>query len=218
MVKLLKNQKIIIGVYTLFLLVTSIILISFSKSEIHLFINRHYSNFFDIFFRVVTTFGEDYFIVGVLILCLLISYRFAFIQLASYSISGLAVQFLKNYIFPTIVRPSLYFKGIYELRFVEGVEMHSHYSFPSGHTATAFALFFCFAVLVQKRWAKLFFIFCAILVGYSRMYLSQHFLIDVYAGSIIAVITVFLMFYLFGLIKNPKIDRPLFSFKKQRFK
>jgi membrane-associated phospholipid phosphatase len=44
-----------------------------------------------------------------------------------------------------------------------------------------------------KKIAALFF-FCALAVGYSRIYLSQHFLLDVFFGSLIGTIGTLIVF------------------------
>lgn len=61
-------------------------------------------------------------------------------------------------------------------------------SFPSGHTLSAFSLY-CFITLIikKKAWGLLFFT-VALLVGISRIVLTQHFLMDVYAGAICGVL------------------------------
>jgi membrane-associated phospholipid phosphatase len=70
-------------------------------------------------------------------------------------------------------------------------------SFPSGHSATAFALFLCLSIMVNRSWLKyLMFVFAA-LVCYSRMYLSEHFLQDVFGGSVIGISVSFLAYLFF---------------------
>jgi len=61
-------------------------------------------------------------------------------------------------------------------------------SFPSGHTLSAFSLY-CFATLIikKKAWGLLLFSI-ALLVGISRIVLTQHFLMDVYVGAICGVL------------------------------
>ena len=72
--------------------------------------------------------------------------------------------------------------------------MHYAYSFPSGHSTTAFALFFIFGFFVKnKKWQILFFIL-ALSTAISRMYLLQHFFIDVYFGSILGVLIATIVF------------------------
>ena len=64
-------------------------------------------------------------------------------------------------------------------------------SFPSGHTADAFAFVVALG-LVYRKWY--FFIPClvwAALVGYSRMSLGVHFPSDVLAGAIIGIVCAF---------------------------
>lgn len=81
---------------------------------------------------------------------------------------------------------------------VEGVELHQSLSTPSGHTASYFI--FCtvlMVVLTSTTWYKhhpacagvlsVMMVIVATLGGYSRIYLSQHFLLDVAIGSVIGV-------------------------------
>ena len=58
-------------------------------------------------------------------------------------------------------------------------------SFPSGHTLAAFVLATILAYLRPKY--QLLFLIGAVLVGFSRIYLVQHFLEDVLFGSILGV-------------------------------
>ena len=73
---------------------------------------------------------------------------------------------------------------------VAGVEVHTYNSFPSGHSATAFILFFLTAYFFSNKKVLWMGAVYAILCGYSRIYLGQHFPIDV-AGGIIAAILSF---------------------------
>ena len=57
------------------------------------------------------------------------------------------------------------------------------FSFPSGHTITAFAVVICLATYYPGLWFEL--LFCAISVAASRVVLGMHFLTDVVAGALI---------------------------------
>jgi membrane-associated phospholipid phosphatase len=56
------------------------------------------------------------------------------------------------------------------------------------------------------------FFLCALLVAYSRIYLSQHFLIDVLAGSLIGTGTAYFVFKLLN-DKLEKFNSPLVKLK-----
>jgi membrane-associated phospholipid phosphatase len=105
------------------------------------------------------------------------------------------IMVLKLQIFANQVRPSVYFEGKQHLDFVQGVEILRYNSFPSGHTAAAFAFCFMLSLLFEnKKWSVLLFL-TALLVGISRMYLLEHFFRDVFFGSIVGM-SVTTLFYL----------------------
>jgi len=59
----------------------------------------------------------------------------------------------------------------------------SDYSFPSGHTATAFAAASILNYFDKKR--KWFYYVVALLISFSRIYLGCHYFLDVITGAII---------------------------------
>ena len=99
------------------------------------------------------------------------------------------------------------------LPLVEGVRMNHWHSFPSGHTATFFTLFFTISLLMMDTkikakgvYAFLCFILAAI-GAYTRIYLCQHFALDIFAGILIAVCSPW--FCTFSWLKRPKT--PIFG-------
>jgi membrane-associated phospholipid phosphatase len=68
------------------------------------------------------------------------------------------------------------------------------HSFPSGHTASAFALFIGMAFFTQNKYLKAVCLLLALGVGYSRVYLALHFPEDVLAGSLIGVLCALLLY------------------------
>lgn len=95
------------------------------------------------------------------------------------------------------------------LKTVENIHFATRNSFPSGHTTAAMAMCSTFALLSTKPWHKTFFLILGLAVGYSRIYLSQHFFVDVYVGSMIGVGTAFVC-YLLLQRWNVKLSKKLF--------
>lgn len=173
------------------MLLAGITLLTSDKTTIHLGINEMHSPFADVFFKYWTYVGDGVFVAvaGILIAVLLFP-RYKWLPFwfgaTTLILSGAAAQLLKRLVFADALRPSA-FLSEHSLYFVEGVQIHASHSFPSGHTTAAFA-FFGFASLFIGRsrvWLQILFGLSAGLVGYSRMYLSQHFLEDVFAGMIL---------------------------------
>lgn len=167
------------------LAITGAVLLYASKGEIHLWINRFHNPFFDQFFRYVTFLGDGWFVTVPVILLLFVSLRDAVYVLTSYLATGLVAQILKRFVFADCPRPIRFFHDKASLHLVDGVQMLQGHSFPSGHATSAFALFLALAVVSRNRGLQAACFVTACIVAFSRIYLSQHFLIDVAAGSII---------------------------------
>ena len=103
----------------------------------------------------------------------------------SFLITGLLVQVIKR--LANSPRPKVYF-GPNTIHCIDGITRVGYGSFPSGHTATIFALTTLFALYYNDRRMSIFLLIISVLTGFSRIYLSQHFPIDVLIGSIIGVI------------------------------
>ena len=82
---------------------------------------------------------------------------------------------------------------------VEEIYPQAKHSFPSGHTGTAFCILLI-VVMFAKSWLTCWGMFLyAMLVGYSRVYLAQHFPLDVGASMLIALISVLIVDKIFKL-------------------
>jgi membrane-associated phospholipid phosphatase len=71
-------------------------------------------------------------------------------------------------------------------------------SFPSGHTTSVFALATMLALLEKNKRTNVVYLLVAVAVGYSRIYLGQHFLNDVLMGSTIGMLTSLVIYWLLG--------------------
>jgi len=191
----LKNHLAIIIPFSVILIFGIVLLLTYSKIDIHLYINKHNSAFFDEYFKYMTEFGAFILIAPIIIIMALFKYRYALMAIASSVLASLIVQILKRIFYTDCPRPKVVFQDIYDLHFVENVHLHSSHSFPSGHTAGAFALFMVLALINKRPVWQFLFLMMAVLVGYSRMYLSQHFLIDVVVGSVVGTASAFTCYF-----------------------
>ena len=211
MLNLIKSNKYFLYPYLVLMLFLSVILLVYTKTDIHLYINQFHTPFFDVFFKHYTKLGDGI-VVGIFIFILLfIKYRYAIIASISGVFAIIVVQSFKKYLIPDVDRPWRFFKGVHELYFVPDVVSHTSHSFPSGHTTTGFLIFFIFALIVKNKMLKFLFLIFAVLIGYSRIYLSQHFLNDVYFASIFSILISFFTYLWVSKWKNPKLDNSITS-------
>ncbi|CAG0951487.1 MAG: phosphatase PAP2 family protein [Bacteroidetes bacterium] len=184
---LLRKNAIFFIPYIIILAFSLCLLLFFDKASIHLFINRFHSAFFDFFFKYFTHLADGFLILFIGILFFAFNKERSLFILVSFGISSAITQILKKVIYHEQLRPSVFFNDLSNLYIVPGVDIHGYFSFPSGHTAGAFCLATCLVLSGSKAKLQLFLLLYALLAAYSRMYLSQHFLVDVVVGSTIGV-------------------------------
>lgn len=195
LLEIFKNHKMYF-VVTFSLIVTGLTaLLLFNKGHIVLFMDYYHTLFIDFFFKIITTFGEfTGFVISFLILFVAtkkIKSKYITSLILSALLSLGISQFSKHILFSSERRPSFY----YDLTQVEGEEQHTNNTFPSGHTTAAFSFVTILAIGLKKNWIQLTLPFLAGLVALSRIYLGQHFLIDVVFGSILGVFIATTSFY-----------------------
>ena len=200
--------------YLAFLIMLLIPLILESRVSVQSFTNQHHSLVSDCFFKYITCLGGGLITVIVSVLFLLISFRKSLFIFLTFAGGGLLVQILKRVFFPGALRPFKFLNGVYELYLVEGIRIRYFFSFPSGHAATAFGLFLCLAILAKGKPVKLICFIMAALVAFSRVYLSQHFLIDVYFGSMIGVAFALLFYRILFSSGKKWLDRGILDYLK----
>lgn len=179
------------------------------KENAFLWLNTDLGNFADQFFRYWTYAGDGMVWVPVTILILIARRKYWILAFSSIIISTLIAQLSKNIFFKGLPRPSLAITDHSIIHTVPGVELHTMNSFPSGHTTTAFTLFFLACFFINKKWMLYTGLVYALLAAYSRVYLAQHFPIDLSGGILAASITIFLSVYLQN--KWGKIDSNIIS-------
>lgn len=204
-----KHNKLLINSYLAYFFVGLFIALLYSKADIHIIINKNHNSFFDLFFQYFTYFGDAAFAGILIILFIFIKYRYSILLLLSNIILTIVVQSSK-FIFKA-PRPKYYFENFYNqdytLHLIPDINVWNWNSFPSGHSATAFCVFFILAFLSSKnQFIKILFLIPAILVAYSRMYLSQHFFVDTLFGSLIGVCIAFFSYKIIMKWKKQWLD------------
>ncbi len=186
-----------VGIYILlgYILLGMLLSLLLDKGAFELWLNAKNNIAFDLFFKYVTFFGDGwlYLLLGVGFL----AYRYAWFLYLLLTIIAqtIFVQILKRVIFPEEKRPAAFFEGL-DLHFVEGVQIHTSFSFPSGHSATAFAIA-TVLILVFPKLKKFHIVVAslAFLAAFSRIYLMQHFVEDTFIGGIIGMMVAWVAFF-----------------------
>lgn len=162
----------------------------FGRDTMFLWLNTNLGQFADTFFSYFTYLAEGWiWIPYLLVLTLLLKKDAAFI-LINFLSSTLLTQVPKNVIWPNVNRPIASDIPVFKIHTVPGVEVHTYNSFPSGHTATAFTLFLITVFLFPNKKVLIIGGAYALICGYSRIYLGQHFPLDIAGGIIAALLSV----------------------------
>ena len=189
-------------------LILGVMLLTFPKAELHLTLCQPHTHFLD---TIVPIFTDLVDWLPYLCVVLLLFYRagWATYLASNLLLSTLIVQPIKHIVHAP--RPLTWFAENMpdvSLPLVEGVRMNHWLSFPSGHTTTFFVLFFTLSIILCTENIKgkniLSFIcfLCASFGAYTRIYLSQHFALDIFAGILIAVCSTLVLY--FFLVKKTK--------------
>jgi len=191
----LLQQKTFYFAYFLFALCFAFLLICTStKISCFVLLNTVHVKWLDVFFSIFTFLGDGIFSIAIAVSIFFIKKlrRLSIYIITAYLISGITAQVLKR-LFNAPRPKEILDKHVYSF-FIDGVTGSGWDSFPSGHTTSVFALATVLALYTNnKRWGTCF-LLVAILVGYSRIYLGQHFLEDVVAGAVLGAITGLLVY------------------------
>ena len=207
--QIIKDNRLFIIIYLVLWIAGVVFCMAYPKGEIHLFLNQFHSKFCDFVFKYLTFIGDGLFNIAVVVVLLFIRFRYSMMVLASYLSSGILAQVIKRFVFPDSPRPALFFKDVAELYLVPGVDLHYHHSFPSGHSASAFALIITLALITRNRWIGFLMLILACGVAFSRVYISQHFLIDILIGSLLGFLAALIFYWYFHGLKKKWPDQSI---------
>jgi membrane-associated phospholipid phosphatase len=196
--------------YLLFLIPGILLLLIKGKEGSFLALNFYHNQQLDYFFALYTNLGD-----GVCAVLLSLFLFFALKKkkagltvLFAFALTGIITQIIKPLV--ESPRPETYFSPRWLPFFIRDIIHTGNSSFPSGHTATAFAVASVLALYSKNISLHIALLLLAVAVGFSRIYLSQHFLQDVLAGSFIGVLGGMLCVYWCRNINEAKL-----GFKKK---
>ena len=192
-------------------LILGITLLVIPKAELHLALCQPHTRFLDVVIPAFTNLVDW---LPYLVVLLLLFYRagWATFLASNLLLSTFIVQPIKHII--GAPRPLTWFAENMpdvSLPLVEGVKMNHWLSFPSGHTTTFFVLFFSLSIILcaenikGKNILSFLCFLCASFGAYTRIYLSQHFALDIFAGILIAIFSTLILY--FFLVKRTQNTR-----------
>ena len=191
-----KENRSFFLAYFLILAFALFILFTHNKEESFILMNPYHTKFLNFVFEGITLLGDGIFSVLLCVALLVIKKRYlSFIVFISFATSGIVAQVLKYFI--SEARPAIYLEKTNYPYFIENVTLHNFHSFPSGHTTSIFALVSIIAFAIKDKKYAIPLLLGGLLVGYSRLYLGQHFILDVTVGSILGVIFSILTWMIF---------------------
>lgn len=175
-------------------------LLLYDKVTLLIMIKKWHHPIIDVFTCMITHIGNglSYLCFAVAIMLSGMSCRRVMTIMGSFACMSFIVQILlKHMFFAHILRP-IEVIPVDQLHIVHNVKLERGYSFPSGHAATIFVLISVIQLLSGNKSHLYSYLrlLLAIAVAYSRVYLCQHFYIDVYIGAWVGTLSASIV-YLF---------------------
>ena len=195
---ILKENKVYVIGFALLFLIGCIKRSMQEKGDLVLYFAKLRAPSIDQFFLYCTQMGEEWiYVVAVLLLAF---YRFRYALMVPFI--GFFVLLISTSLkrFFGTPRPRTFFYELFdnnEIINIQNIDLFVGYtSFPSGHSMSGFAIFTFMALCIPNRIAKLLMLVMASLVAFSRIVITQHFLEDILAGSLLGFLLAFFLYYL----------------------
>lgn len=166
-----------------------------SKCDVHCFYilnQKYHTKFLNITMKYITHIGSTLFSIAITAFLMVLDFKIGKTLFLNLVFCQLIIQTLKR----VVNRPRPYIKHTWTYLINPP---KCKYSFPSGHTNSAFVI----AIVLSYFIPFLAFIFLslALMVGFSRIYLGCHYPTDVFIGFIISVLG-FVTYIKFNFIQN----------------
>lgn len=206
-----KGLRLFLALYSCFFLIGAGIILFTERGDVVLFINRYSRIEWDGIVNFITNIGLGGYMAILAILLAVWRVRYAASALLSLLFVSVFTNVLKE-LFKSSgwTRPLHHFLYDDFSRFIYTAEINYYSTFPSGHSMAIFSMMAMLAFIIGNRTASVFLFILAVLVGFSRMYLLQHFFIDVYTGALLGVISSMLAWWITET-KMPFLHRGYFN-------
>ena len=199
---LISSRKLFFQTMLFLLMAAVLLLLFFGRSVAFISSDAYHPFWANVFFINYTFMGN-----GLFVICLASLFIFRFKRkqqglaiLYGFLLSGFVVQLLKN--INSLSHPTVFFEQGQNFFLPNNILLTDHGSFISGHTATAFALATVLMMVVKDPKWQLPILIAALLLGYSRMYLAQHYLLEIMTGAVLGTVSgiaaVYIVYYFKG--------------------
>ncbi len=174
-----------------------------SNNTLQLQLNQYHTPFLDAIARLGTHLGDGLFALIISLVFIVFLKKKSIPYLFIIWGSSIVAQLLKNIYGPT-PRPIEFFKQVPTVYYVPDVIILHSFSFPSGHTATAFGLALALSFYFNNKYVTCVSLLIACFVAFTRVYLMQHFIVDVVIGMIVAMLIGSVTIVLCQHVSEPK--------------
>ncbi|HBL78122.1 MAG: hypothetical protein A2W90_13630 [Bacteroidetes bacterium GWF2_42_66] len=187
--QLLRNKglRLFLIFYALFFIVGALIILLTKRGDVVLLVNRYSRIEWDPIVEFLTNVGLGSYMALVATLLAFYKLRHAATGLLNLLLIGIFTNILKELFKGTFTRPLHYFLYDDFTRFIYITDINYFSTFPSGHSMTIFGMLAFFAFLINRRTVSAILFVLAVLIGFSRIYLLQHFFVDVYVGAFFGI-------------------------------
>lgn len=183
-----KGSQLFYLCFFIWFVANGVLYIEIPQTDLFILINHCRGLPADFFFTGITFLGNGMVIIPAGLICLLYKRRDLGIgMIFSFVLTGIVTILLKHHF--NYPRPAAYFSGSTLVRTASWIPLYYKHSFPSGHTASVFAAAITISLFAsRKRWVSGICFLFACLTAYSRVYLGEHFVEDVWIGSLEGVV------------------------------
>lgn len=178
-------------------LLAILMLVFFERGEVLFWINRWSFDALDNWVKIISIIGNGWFLLFISVFFFIVNVRNGLLYGMAFLIASLVTNIFKRFVFFNHYRPMWYLDFADYHRIVTEAPIHYLHSFPSGHTLAIFTFITVTTVLFNKKLLHFSLLVIALLVSFSRIYLLQHFLVDVLWGGLLGVFAGWAGFKLF---------------------